>query len=47
MKLYENVIIGNFLYALGLKIGISFPRSTSPEVGCIQKLNSPKSLNFH
>jgi hypothetical protein len=23
------------------------PRSTSPEVECIQKLNLPKSLNFH
>ncbi|MDX1539587.1 hypothetical protein [Arsukibacterium sp.] len=45
MKLYENVIIGNFLYGLGLSIGRALPEQrTLSVVNLLQQTPADKSL---
>lgn len=45
MKLYENVVIGNFLYGLGLSIGRALPEQrTLSVVNLLQQTPADKSL---
>lgn len=45
MKLYENVVIGNFLYGLGLSIGRALPEQTTLSVvNLLQQTPADKSL---
>lgn len=46
MKLYENVIIGNFLYSLGLNIGLKFDEKNKPLsiINLLQQTPADKSL---
>ena len=49
MKLYENVIIGNFLYTLGLNIGINKELPKYSSINLLQQTpadyNTPRKLN--
>jgi hypothetical protein len=45
LKLYENVVIGNFLYSLGYSIGISIPEKTQLSViNLLQQTPADKEL---
>jgi hypothetical protein len=44
MKLYENVIIGNFLYTLGLNIGINKELPKYSSINLLQQTPSDKAL---
>ena len=44
MKLYENIIIGNFLYALGWKIGASNQMNFSSSVNLLQQTPCDKGM---
>lgn len=44
MKLYENVVIGNFLYGLGFSIGRSLPEQRTSVVNLLQQTPADKTL---
>ena len=44
MKLYENVIIGNFLYTLGLNIGINKELPKYSSINLLQQTPADKAL---